>query len=111
MGKMRWVALACFLSPLVLGSFGVDGSNARAEEEKCKLATKGDSIVAKACQKSYKEARKLMKHMCTVVNEGRAEKFECKTCHDKADDSGYDTLTKDGRDRFKGLVAEYEKKK
>jgi hypothetical protein len=107
MNKMRWVALAWFL---VLGSIGVDGSDARAGEEKCKLATKGDSIVAKACQTSYKEARKLMKHMCLVVNESRAEKFECKTCHDKADDS-YDSLTKDGRDKFKAFAAEFEKKK
>jgi hypothetical protein len=108
MSKMRWVALASFLA---LGSIGVDGSDARAGGEPCKLATKGDSIVAKACQTGgYSEARKIMKEMRTAVNKGRSEKFECKTCHDKADDS-YDTLTKDGRERFKAFVAEYDKKK
>jgi hypothetical protein len=107
MAKMRWVALAWFL---VVGSVGVDGSDARAGDQQCKLATKGDSIVAQACRKSYDDARKLMKKMKVVVNRGRAEQYDCKTCHDKADES-YDTLTKDGRDRFKDFVAEYEKKK
>ena len=108
MSKMRWVALASFLA---LGSIGVDGSDARAGGEPCKLAIKGDSIVAKACLKGgYAEARKVMKEMKAAVNRGRDDKFECKTCHDKADDS-YDTLTKDGRERFKGFVAEYEEKK
>jgi hypothetical protein len=103
MSKLRWVVLVTFL---VLGGAG---SRAQAGEP-CKLATKGDSLVAKACQKDgVKEARKLMKEMRTAVNKGRDEKYECKTCHDKADDS-YDTLTKDGRDRFKDFVAEYQKK-
>ena len=105
---MRWVALAWFF---VLGSLGVDGSDARAGGPPCKLATKGESIVAKACQKGgYAEARKIMKEMKMAVNKGRDEQFDCKTCHDRADDS-YDTLTKDGRERFKGFVAEYEEKK
>ena len=105
---MRWVALAWFF---VLGSLGVDGSDARAGGPPCKLATKGESIVAKACQKGgYAEARKIMKEMKMAVNKGRDEQFDCKTCHDRADDS-YDTLTKDGRERFKAFAAEYEKKK
>jgi hypothetical protein len=108
MSKMRWVALGWFL---VVAIGGVEGPDARAGGEPCKLATKGDSIVAKACQKGgYAEARKVMKEMKTAVNRGRDEKFDCKTCHDKADDS-YDSLTKDGRERFKAFVAEYEKKK
>jgi hypothetical protein len=108
MSRMRWVALAWFF---VLGSLLVDDSDARAVDELCKLATKGDSIIARACQKGgFTEARKLMKEMRTAVNKGRDEKYECKTCHDKADDR-YDTLTKDGRERFKTFAAEYERKK
>jgi hypothetical protein len=112
MSKMRWVALAWFLA---VGTVGVDGSDARAGGEPCKLATKGDSIVSKACADPKNGgvggARKLMKEMLKVVNSGRSEKIECTACHAGVDDNRYDTLTKDGRDRFKAFVAEYDRKK
>jgi hypothetical protein len=111
MSKMRWVALAWFLA---LGSIGVDGSDARAGAQPCKLATKGDSIVGKACvgtEGGFKAAKALMKKMRLVVNKAGKEQFECTTCHDKADDERYDTLTKDGKERFKTFVAVYEKAK
>jgi hypothetical protein len=109
MGTRRSVVIAAVL---VLGGAG---SRARAGGEPCKLATKGNSPVAQACAKNdnggVRGAKKVMKEMRIVVNKGRSEKFECMTCHDKADDDRYDTLTKDGRERFKDFVAEYEKKK
>ena len=106
---MRWVALAWFF---VLGSLGVDGSDARAGGEPCKLATKGDSPVAKACQGGGVEAaKKLMRQMRAKVNEGRTPKIACKDCHDHDADSRYDTLSKDGRERFKAFLSELDKKK
>jgi hypothetical protein len=110
MSKMRWVALALFL---VVGSTGVDGwSDARAggPASPCKLATKGDSIVAKACQEGgFEAAKSLMKKMRTKVNKGGGQKVECGSCHEGVDDGRYDLLTKDGRDRFKSFVADYLK--
>ena len=105
MSKLRWVALATFLA------LGGTGSRADAGDP-CKLAVKGDSPVAKACsQGGFDAAKKLMEKMRAKVNSGRATRISCNDCHDHGDDSRYDTLTKDGRERFKGFLAEYDKKK
>ena len=110
MSRMRRVALACFFVFFVRGGVGVDAPEADGGEP-CKLATKGDSIVAKACRKGgFTDARKLMREMRTVVNKS-GPKVECVDCHDHADDARYDTLTKDGRERFKAFLTEYDKKK
>jgi hypothetical protein len=102
---MRWVALAWFF---VLGSLGVDGSDARAGAQPCKLATKGDSPVAKACAspRGFAAAKKLMHDMMKKANEDKSkEELKCETCHQGVDDGRYDILTKTGRERFKDLVA------
>jgi hypothetical protein len=73
----------------------------------CKLA-KGDSRVAKACAKGgVKEAKAEMKAM---VKEGKAGgvKVDCDDCH--KDDTHYDQLTAEGKEKFKKLLAAIEKK-
>jgi hypothetical protein len=52
-----------------------------------------------------------MRDMRVKVNKGRATRVACKDCHDHDEDQHYDTLTKDGRERFTALLAEYDKKK
>jgi hypothetical protein len=102
MAKARWIALALLV---IVGGDGWAG-------EPCKLATKGDSPVAKACREGgFQAARKLMKDMKVKVNQGRTTRVDCKDCHDHDEDGHYDTLTKDGRERFTALLAEYDKKK
>jgi hypothetical protein len=105
MSRMRWVALAWFFA---VGNVGVDG---RAGEP-CKLATKGDSPVARACKEGgVEQAKKLMRSMRAKVNQYRNPRINCKDCHDHDADDRFDTLTKDGRDRFTAFLAEYERKK
>ena|SRR5437868_12464629 len=76
-------------------------------DEACKLA-KGDSRVAKACADGgVKKAKAEMKEM---VKEGKAKgvKVDCDDCH--KDDSHYDQLTAEGKEKFKKLLAAIDKK-
>jgi hypothetical protein len=108
---MRWVALAGFFVFFVRGGLGVEAPDVLAGEA-CKLATKGDSPVAKACQEGGAEAAKeIMRKMRSKVNGGGGRRINCKDCHDHDADERYDTLTKDGRERFKAFLASYEKNK
>jgi hypothetical protein len=105
MRRARWALLLLVVMLAVLG----DAKRARAGDDDgpCKLATKGDSPVAKACaQGGVKKAKSLMRQMRVEANKDKSkEQVKCSHCHDHDDDDRYDTLTKDGRDRFKLLLA------
>jgi hypothetical protein len=69
----------------------------------CKLATKGDSPVAKACQAGgVKAAKAAMKDLVKRAKDNGA-KFRCDDCH--KDPQDMTKLAADARDRFKTLLA------
>ena len=94
---------------VVLGLIGFVGPAVNAGGEPCKLATKGDSSVAKACKEGgLPKARGLMKDMVKKAK-GQMEGLDCKTCHEGVDDGHYDVLKKDGRAQFDKMLAVLKK--
>ncbi len=88
----------------------MDAPPASASGGPCKLATKGDSVVAKACHEGgISKAKAVMKDLVSQAKKKSGKALECKTCHDGIEDSRYDLLTKDARDRFKEMLAAVEK--
>ena len=86
--------------------FAMDASPASAGGEPCKLATKGDSVVAKACREGgIPKAKAVMRELVSRGKKKSGKDLECKTCHDGIEDSRYDLLRKDARERFKELLA------
>jgi hypothetical protein len=76
-------------------------ARASAADDKCTIATKGDSIVAKACAKGGRpEAKKLMKATVKTAKE-KGTKFTCDGCHKNYE--SYE-LTPKARDDFKKLL-------
>ena len=95
---MLFAALAATLMALSGTSFADD----------CKLAVKGDSRVAKACAAGgIKAAKAEMKEMIKLAKAGGV-KMDCDDCH--KDDTHYDQLTAEGKDKFKKLLAAIDKK-
>lgn len=84
------------------------GSLAMAEDAvKCKLATKAESDVGKACAEGgVKKAKGVMKDMVKRAK-AAGTKFDCDDCH-KEDD--FSQLTADGAEKFKKLLAAIAKK-
>lgn len=82
----------------------------RAEDEgACKLATKGESPVARACKTGgFRAAKKLMREMVDKAKKTQ-HGLNCDTCHEGVDDGRYDLLKKDGRSRFDALVVAQKK--
>jgi hypothetical protein len=77
-----------------------------AGDDKCTIATKGDSPTAKACAKGGRgEAKKVMKDMVKVAK-GNGGKFTCEGCHKDLD--SYE-LTANARDDYAKLVAAQKK--
>ena len=73
------------------------------EDNKCTIATKGDSPVAKACaQGGVKAAKDKMKELVKTAKDNGV-KFDCDNCH-KDPDKGFE-LSSDARDKFKRLLA------
>ena len=92
--------LACVLALTI-------GAGVASADDKCTIATKGDSPTAKACAKGGRtEAKKTMKDMVKVAK-GNGGKFTCEGCHKDLDT--YE-LTKNARDDFGKLVAAQTKK-
>ena len=91
--------LATFLAGmLVTGFAGAD----EGKGGKCTIATKGDSLTAKACAKGGREeAKKVMKEMVKQAK-ANGKKFTCDGCHKDLDN--YE-LTKDATEEFKKLEA------
>jgi len=78
------------------------GAAAFADDEKCTIATKGDSPTAKACATGgRKEARKTMKELVKAAKE-KGTKFTCDSCHKDLEKF---ELTPTARDDFKKLLA------
>ena len=75
-------------------------------DDKCTIATKGDSPVAKACAKGGRgEAKKLMKEAVkTAKANGKA--FKCEDCHKDLETF---ELTANARDDFAKLMAAQKK--
>jgi hypothetical protein len=84
------------------------GAGLAQEPGKCKLATKGDGPVAKACTEGgIKKAKQVMKDL---LKQGKAAglKHDCDDCH--KDDADYAQLTDDAKDKFQKLLAAVAKK-
>jgi hypothetical protein len=91
---------------VVMVLIGIVGPSARALDGPCKLATKGNSRVAKACVKGgAKQAKKEMEAIKKEVKQATGRTLECSECHDAIDNGRYDVLKKDGRKRFDQLMA------
>jgi hypothetical protein len=94
----------------VLGLIGLVGPSVSAGDGPCKLATKGDSDVAKACKEGgLGKARPLMKKMVKQAKAKMGGELDCKTCHEGVDDDRYDVLKKDGRAQFDKMLAVLKK--
>ena len=94
----------CLSLGLLLGSALVTGR--ASADDKCTIATKGDSPTAKACAKGGRpEAKKTMKEMVKTAKANGAT-FTCEGCHKDLDT--YE-LTKNARDDFAKLVAAQKK--
>jgi hypothetical protein len=73
-----------------------------AEDNRCTIATKGDSPVAQACAKGgVKLAKATMKGLVKTAKDNGV-KFDCDNCH--KNDETFE-LTADARDKFKKLLA------
>lgn len=85
---------------LSLAGFLALAASARADD-KCTVATKGDSPVAKACAGGgRKEAAKTMKGLVRTAKE-KGTKFTCESCHKNTDDY---QLKSNAKDDFKKLL-------
>ena len=97
---MKRFGFVMLLSATV-GALTISGL-ALAGDNKCTIATTGDSATAKACTKGGRpEAKKMMKKMVADAKE-KGQKFTCEGCHKDLDN--YE-LTKNGKDDFKKLEA------
>jgi hypothetical protein len=75
-------------------------------DDKCTIATKGDSPVAKACAKGGRgEAKKLMKDAVKTAK-ANGSTFTCEGCHKDLESF---ELTKNARDDFGKLMAAQKK--
>jgi hypothetical protein len=75
-------------------------------DDKCKIATKGDSPTAKACAKGgLAEAKKVMKDMVKTAK-ANGGKFTCEGCHKDMDSYA---LTANAQDDYKKLEAAQKK--
>ena len=79
---------------------------ASAGDDKCTVATKGDSPVAKACAKGGRpEAKKLMKEAVKTAK-ANGTTFTCENCHKDLESF---ELTKNAKDDFAKLMAAQKK--
>lgn len=103
--KRRLATLATLSLSLALGSAVLlRSSRAAAGDEKCTIAVKGGSPVARACAKGgRKEARNVMKTMVTAAK-AKGVNHSCENCHQDATTNNYE-LTKDALENFKKLQA------
>jgi hypothetical protein len=94
---VRKITASMFFAGLL--AFAASGADAA---DKCAIATKGDNVVVKACEKGgIKEAKKVMKAM-VKVGKDKGKKFECDSCHKNEEDW---KLTDKGESLFKELLA------
>jgi hypothetical protein len=103
----RWKYAAVSLSLAGFAALAAWGaSDAQAQAGPCRLATKGDSPVARACAEGgVLRAKQTMRALLKRAKNAGV-RFECEDCHvdSKTDDKGYDRLTRDGREKFAKLL-------
>jgi len=94
--SMKLSGAALVLLSLVARVAGADDGG------KCTIATKGDSVTARACaQGGRAAAKKVMKEMVKQAK-ANGQKFTCDGCHKDLDNYA---LTKSATDDFKKLEA------
>ena len=102
--RLRIFALPLFFA-LGLATFAFAASHkarAATDDNKCTIATKGDSPTAKACAHGgRKEAVKVMKEMVKKAK-AKGVKFTCDDCHANMDDY---KLTDNGTKDYDKLIA------
>ncbi|HVZ74265.1 MAG TPA: hypothetical protein VHJ20_17920 [Polyangia bacterium] len=92
-----------FLAALLLG---LTASSVARADDKCTIATKGNTPTAQACAKGGRpEAKKLMKQMVNDAKK-KGEKFTCDGCHKDLDNYA---LTDHAEDDYKKLEAVLKK--
>ena len=79
---------------------------ASAKDEKCTVATKGDSPVAKACANGGRDAAKKLMKDAVKTAAANGTKFKCEDCHKDLETF---ELTKNARDDFAKLIAAQKK--
>jgi hypothetical protein len=78
-------------------------ASSRADDNKCTIATKGDSVIAKACKEGgIKKAKAAMKTLQKAAKD-KGMKVDCDDCH-KDEANGNWTLNKDAEDKFKKML-------
>jgi hypothetical protein len=109
---MNWINRSLVLTFTLTGTLVLSGQGFGADEKDapCKLATKGDSLVAKACKEGgVKAAKKIMKKLTKDAKKIGGVQFDCDDCH--KEEGQYDMITDDAREKFKKLLAAAEEKK
>ena len=87
------------LSGLTMGAVGIAGA---ADDNKCKLAIKGDSPTKAACDRGgRKEAAKTMKGLVKTAK-AKGTVFVCDDCHKNSEDYA---LTDNAKNDFEKLLA------
>jgi hypothetical protein len=94
-----------FSRPLVaaiLSAAWLFAASAARADERCTIAVKGDSPVAKACQTGgLKAAKDVMKKLKAEAKNKGMKNVDCDACHKGGGDY---TLNKDARERFAEMV-------
>lgn len=89
---------------LLLGLVSLTATVRAGGVEPCKVATKGDSPVAKACKEGgVLKAKNLMRAMQATAKE-KGMKALCSDCHVNSEDGDY-TLTKEATQKFQKMLA------
>ena len=82
-------------------------ANAYTGPDPCTVAVGGSGIIDKACAKGgIKEAKLVMKSMVKKAKKG-GMKVDCDSCH--KDEKDWSKFTDDSKERFKDLLAVYNK--
>lgn len=82
-------------------------ANAYTGPDPCTVAVGGSGVIDKACAKGgIKEAKLVMKSMVKKAKKG-GMKIDCDSCH--KDEKDWSKFTDDSKERFKELLAVYNK--
>lgn len=96
-----------FTCAILVGCFALGFAatgTAEDDKNKCTIAVKGENPIVAACkQGGIKRAKVAMKAMAKLAKD-KGMKTECDDCH-KDEANGDWTLTKDGEEKFKKMLA------
>jgi hypothetical protein len=100
---LRQLSLTLIAGALALSSLAVSRA-AAADDNKCTIATKGDSPVVEACQQGgIKRAKRVMQDLKKAAKAKKMTKVDCDDCHKDAPNNDF-ALGKDARDRFAEML-------